>query len=294
MQPGMLFAASAFAIWGMIPLYFKLLQSVSPSEILALRIIWSLAFLVVVLAARRHWSWLGAVLRRPAVLAGFTASALLLSANWLLYIWAVNTGRVVDASLGYFITPLINVLLGFSLLKERLRRLQWVAVGLAAAGVAWLTWQVGQLPWIALGLAFTFGAYGLLRKTAALGPLEGLTLETLLLFPLAGVYLAIVGAHDESSLFGAPLSVHLLLAASGPLTAIPLLMFAAGARRIPLSVLGFLQYIAPTLQLLLGVWLYQEPFGGARLVGFTLIWGALALLSLEGLWRNLAARSAKA
>ena len=290
MQLGMLYAAAAYAAWGLFPLYFKVLQSIPPQQILMHRMVWSLVFLLVVLIGRRQWAWLGDVLRKPKVLAGFAASAVLLSVNWFIYIWAVNNGRVVDASLGYFINPLFNVLLGFLLLRERLRPVQWMAVGLATAGVAWLTWQTGQLPWVALSLTATFGLYGLLRKTAALGALEGLALETLLLFPVAAVYLGVLTLHHENSFIGAPLPLQILLAAAGPITAIPLLLFAAGARRISLSLLGMLQYIGPTLQLVLGVWLYHEPFGGARLVGFVLIWSALGVYSLEGLWKTWRAR----
>lgn len=285
MNIGMLYAAAAYAAWGLFPVYFKALQSIAPTEILMHRMLWSLLFLAMVIAWRRQWAWLGDVVRRPKVLAGFAASAVLLSSNWFIYIWAVNNDRVVDASLGYFINPLFNVLLGFLILRERLRPVQWTAVALAAAGVAWLTWQGGQLPWVALTLAVTFGLYGLLRKTAALGALEGLALETLLLFPLALAYLDVLTLQGKNGFAGAPLSLQLLLAAAGPITAIPLLLFAAGARRIPLSVLGLLQYIGPTLQLLLGVWLYHEPFGGGRMFGFALIWGALAVYSLEGVWR---------
>ncbi|NMM26969.1 MAG: EamA family transporter RarD [Glaciimonas sp.] len=285
MRSGMFFAATAYVLWGLFPLYFKLLQSIPAQQILMHRIIWSLAFVLAVLAWRRQWQWLYKVVRQPRVLLGFGVSALLLSSNWLIYIWAVNSGRVVDASLGYFITPLVNVLLGYLLLKERLRPLQWAAIALAAAGVAWLTWQSGQLPWIGLMLAATFGTYGLLRKTAALGPLEGLTLETLLLVPLALAYLALLSLQDQNAFHGAPAATRWLLAAAGPITAIPLLLFAAGARQIPLSTLGFLQYLAPTLQLLIGVWLYHEPFSGARLIGFATIWTALSIYSAEGLWQ---------
>lgn len=285
MRSGIFFAATAYALWGMFPVYFKMLQDIAAPQILMHRIIWSLAFVLAALAWRRQWLWLPQLLRQPRVLLGFGVSAVLLSSNWLIYIWSVNSGRVVDASLGYFITPLVNVLLGYLLLKEKLRPLQWVAIALAAAGVAWLTWQNGQLPWIGLALAATFGTYGLLRKTAVLGPLEGLTLETLLLVPLALGYLALLSGQDQNAFHTASTATRWLLAASGPVTAIPLLLFAAGARRIPLSTLGVLQYIAPTLQLLIGVWLYHEPFSGARLIGFVIIWAALAVYSAEGLWQ---------
>ena len=290
MNTGILYAASAYALWGVFPLYFKSLQEIPPIEILLHRMVWSLVFVAIVLAVRRQWAWLGAVVRQPKVLAGFAASAVLLSSNWFIYIWAVNNGHVVESSLGYFINPLFNVLLGMLILRERLRPVQWIAVGIAALGVAWLTWHSGTLPWIALLLATTFALYGLLRKTAALGALEGLALETLLLFPLAFGYLMMLSAQGQNHFTAVSTGTQLLLAAAGPITAIPLLLFASGARRIPLSLLGLLQYIGPTLQLLLGVWLYHEPFGGARLAGFALIWGALAVYSAEGLWQNWKAK----
>jgi chloramphenicol-sensitive protein RarD len=290
MHAGMLYATLAYAIWGLFPLYFKALHDVPPAEVVLHRIVWSLGFLTLVLLARRQWSWIGGVLRQPRVLIGFAASALLLSANWFLYIWAVHEGRVADAALGYFINPLVNVLLGFVFLRERMRVLQWAAIALAAIGVGWLTWQGGSVPWIALILAVTFGGYGLLRKTATLGALEGLSLETLILFPPALVYLAVLAANDSTAFGHAALSTKWLLAAAGPITAVPLLLFAAGARRIPLSVLGLLQYSTPSLQLLLAIWLYHEPFGQARAIGFALIWGALAVYSLEGLWQGWRAK----
>lgn len=291
MLKGIIYAASAYAIWGLFPIYFKALHGIPPVEILLHRIVWALTFLIIVLASRKQWAWIGAVLRQPRVLAGFTASALLLSANWFIYIWAVNNGQVVDASLGYFITPLVNVVLGFLLLHERLRPGQWAAVSLAAAGVAWLTWQGGHLPWIGLMLAATFGTYGLLRKTAALGALEGLSLETLMLFPVALGALVMLTLDGRATFFDISISSRWLLAASGPITAVPLLLFAAGARRLPLSVLGLLQYIGPSIQLLLAVWLYKETFDRAHLIGFGLTWAALVLYSAEGLWRAWSAKS---
>lgn len=294
MRNGIVFAATAYTIWGLFPLYFKLLKDIPPSEIMIHRMIWSLVFLLVVLAWRKQWSWLVKVVRQPLVLAGFTASAVLLSINWFLYIWAVNNDRVIDASLGYFINPLVSVVLGFMLLGERMRAGQWLAIAMAACGVAWLTWQSGHPPWIGLTLALSFGIYGLLRKIAVLGPLEGLSLENLLLFPIAIGYLAMLTIDGHNSFATGSTSTQWLLAAAGPITAIPLLLFAAGARRIPLSVLGILQYLAPTLQLLLGVLLYNEPFGGDRLLGFAAIWAALLVYSAEGLWRTWATRASKA
>ena len=286
MHTGILYAGLAFLIWGLFPLYFHALNTITPSEILAHRVIWSLVFLTLVLTVRRQWSWLAGLRQQPRVVAGFAASALLLSGNWLLYIWAVNSGHVIEGSLGYFINPLFNVMLGYLVLKERLRPVQWSAIGIAAAGVLWLSWQAGHMPWIALLLAASFGAYGLLRKTAALGALEGLSFETMLLFPFAAAYLAWQGTHGGNGFEGAGNGVRWLLAAAGPITAIPLLLFAAGARRIPLSVLGLLQYIGPSIQLTLGIVLFKEEFTTARLVGFALIWSALALYAAEGLWRR--------
>lgn len=281
----MLSAALAFTCWGLFPLYFHAMGEVGSLEVLANRMLWSLLFLAVVLSVRRQWDWLGQVLRQPKVMAGFAASALLLSCNWITYIWSVNNGHVIDASLGYFITPLVNVMLGFLILHERLRVGQWLSIGIATAGVAWLAWQTGNVPWIALALAATFGAYGLLRKTATLGALEGLSLETMILFPLALLYVGWLTWHGQNTFINTPHdSTRWLMAGSGPVTAIPLLLFAFGARRLPLSVLGLLQYIGPTLQLLLGVWIFHESFAAARLFGFVVIWSALAIYAAEGVW----------
>ena len=285
MNSGVLYAALAFAWWGLFPLYFRIVTTVPPAEILAHRIVWSVVFLVLVLALRRQWAWLARVLRQPKVLAVFSASALLLATNWLTYLWAVNNGHVIDASLGYFITPLVNVLLGYTLLHERPRRAQWIALTLATIGVLWLTLAVGRLPWIALVLAASFGAYGLMRKVAVLGPLEGLTLESLLLTPAALLALGFWAAQG-SGRFPAPDALtNLWLVAFGPITAVPLLLFAAGARRLPLTTLGLLQYIGPTIQFAIGVWVFREPFTATRLVGFGCIWLALLLYSADG-WRS--------
>ncbi|MEO8155997.1 MAG: EamA family transporter RarD [Rhizobacter sp.] len=286
MSIGALYAALAFTLWGIFPLYFRQIASVPSGEILIHRVLWSLLFVVIVLSVRRQWGWLKPVLRQPRVLATFTASAVLLSINWLTYIWAVNSGHVIDASLGYFINPLVNVLLGYTVLHERLRRLQWGALALAAAGVVWLAVLAGQPPWIALALAATFGGYGLLRKVATLGALEGLTLETLLLAPIAALVLGVWVAHGSNTFPSADASINMWLIAAGPVTAVPLLLFAAGARRISLTTLGLLQYIGPTIQLALGLWLYHEPFSAKRLIGFSLIWLALALYTAEAWWRT--------
>lgn len=285
MNTGILYATLAFFCWGLFPLYFHALGEVKPIEILAHRMLWSLLFLSIVLTVRGQWRWLPEVLRKPRVVASFVASAVLLTANWFVYIWAVNNGHVIDASLGYFINPLVNVLLGLLVLKEKLRRGQWIAVAIAACGVAWLTWQAGQPPYIALILGITFGGYGLLRKTAALAALEGLSFETIMLFPLALAYVVWLTVHGQNTFINTgDDGTRWLLAAAGPITAIPLLMFAAGARRIPFSVLGLLQYLSPTMQMLLGVWIFHEAFSPARLAGFAVIWAALALYVAEGLW----------
>ena len=283
MLAGILSAGAAFTLWGVFPVYLRLLKDVPAPEILSHRVVWSVALLLLILTARRQWQWIASVRQRPAIALAFTGSALLLGANWVVYIWAVNSDRVIDASLGYFITPLFNVLFGIAL-GERLRTVQWMAIGLAACGVLWLTVSAGQLPWIGLVLAITFSLYGLIRKTAALGALEGLAVETAVLLPAAAVFLLLPDA-GSSHAFGTTPAVTLLLVAAGPVTAIPLLLFAFGARRIPLSLVGVLQYIGPSLQLLLGVWLYDEPFGGHKLVGYALIWSGLVVFSLEGLWR---------
>lgn len=283
---GALAAAGAYILWGLFPLYIKQLGAVPALEIVAHRAWWSLVFVLGLLAVQRRFAWLGEVLRQPRTLAVFACSAALLSANWLLYVWAVNAGRVVDASLGYFINPLLNVMLGYLVLRERPRPLQWAAVALAAAGVVWLALGSGHLPWISLALAASFGFYGLLRKTATLGALEGLTLETLLQAPLALGWLLWLAAAGQSHFAQGQPGIDILLLLAGPFTAVPLLLFAAGARRVTLATLGLLQYLGPTLQFLLGVFLYNEPFDTRRALGFVLIWAALALYSLES-WRAL-------
>jgi chloramphenicol-sensitive protein RarD len=286
MRSGIIYAALAFFCWGLFPIYFHALGEVPPLQILAHRMLWSLAFLLVVLLLRRQWKWLN-VVRQPRVFFSFMLSALLLSANWLVYIWSVANHHVIEASLGYFINPLVNIVLGYLILKERMRPLQWAAIGVAALGVGWLTWQAGTVPWIALFLALSFGGYGLLRKTAALGPLEGLSFETIVLFPLAAGYVIWLTVQGQNVFINtASDTTRWLLIMAGPLTAIPLLLFATGARKIPLSILGLLQYLSPTLQFLLGVLLFKEAFTADRLVGFALIWGALALFAGEGLLRR--------
>jgi chloramphenicol-sensitive protein RarD len=282
MNPGVVYATLAYVAWGLFPLYFRLLVGVAPLEVVLHRTLWSLLFLLAVLLVKRHWAWLGQVLRQPRVLGAFALSAGLLTCNWLTYVWAVQNHHVLDASLGYFILPLVNVAIGFFVLHERPRPWQWVAVAVAASGVLWLAVQAGHPPWIALVLALTFGAYGLLRKVGALGALEGLTLETLLLFPFAASVLLYLTWQGDSALVAGHSDKLGWLMLGGPLTALPLLLFAAGARRITLTTMGILQYISPSLQFALGVWVFQEAFEPTRLVGFGLIWAALLIYSAEG------------
>lgn len=282
MNPGVIYAAVAYGIWGLFPLYFRQLADVPALEVIMHRTVWSLAFVLLLLLALRRWAWVGEVLRQPRVLGAFTVSALLLSGNWLTYVWAVQNAHVLDASLGYFILPLVNVALGFIFLGERPRRGQWLAVGIASSGVLWLALQAGHVPWIALVLALTFGVYGLLRKIAVLGALEGLALETALLAPIALVYMGFNAWQGHGVFVQGNTTLLAWLLLAGPLTAIPLLLFAAGARRIPMATLGILQYLSPTLLFLLSTLVFGEPMQSTRLLGFALIWAALLVYSVEG------------
>ncbi len=280
MNKGIASAAGAYALWGFFPIYFKALHAAPADQIVAHRFAWSFLFLILLVILRRELPSLRASLNPRTVLI-YLGAGILLAGNWGLYVWGVNAGHVVETSLGYFINPLVSVVLGVIFLRERLRTMQWVPVALAAAGVLYLTLSYGKLPWIALGLAFTFGFYGLVKKLAPLGSLHGLTLETSTLLLVALGYLVVAEVRGVGS-FGhvAPLT-SLLLALSGIITAIPLLLFATGARSVPLSTLGLLQYIAPTLQFLIGVFLYHESFTPDRMIGFSIIWLALILFSAE-------------
>lgn len=283
---GLAAAATAFLIWGLLPVYLKQLHGVSALQVTAHRLVWGCLVALIWLGVRRELPQVRAALANPKILGRLFVSAALISVNWLTYIWAIDTDRIIDASLGYFINPLVNVVLGVVVLRERLNRAQWTAVAIAAMGVSYLTWSAGQLPWIALILAFSFGLYGLVRKTAHVDALPGFAGETLLLVPLGVGYLlwcesAGIGAFAHSGL-----RIDLLLILGGPLTALPLVLFAFGARRIPLSTVGLLQYIGPTLQLLIGALVYGEPFGVERAVGFVLIWSALVIYAADGVWRS--------
>jgi len=278
---GVLYAGGAYLLWGLFPIYWKALQIVPAAEILGHRMVWSLGFVVLLLVWKRHWGWVKTAVSTPRTLITFIITGVLLGINWLTYIWGVNAGFVVETSLGYFINPLVNVVLGVLFLHERLRVGQWTAVFIAFIGVVYLTITYGQLPWIALTLAFTFACYGLLRKTATLNSMEGLSMETAVLFPFALAYLLYLQITGQAVFAQASWTVSLLLVLTGVVTAVPLLLFAAGARRINLSTLGILQYIAPTIQFLLGIFLYNESFIMQRFVGFSLIWLALLVYSVE-------------
>lgn len=282
MKNGTLAALSAYVLWGLLPVYWKTIEHVPAQEILSHRVVGSLAVSLGLLMLRRQWGWLKEAVRKPAILIPYVGTASLLTVNWLVYIWANNNGHIVEVSLGYFINPLLNVLLGVVFLRERMRPWQWAAIGLAFAGVAYLTLSYGRLPWIALTLALSFGVYGLIRKTAALESVQGLTVETGLMFLPAIGYLAYLGSRGMGSFGTAGAQTTLLLGLAGFVTAIPLILFAYGARRVQLTTLGVLQYAAPTLQFLLGVLVYGESFTTSRLIGFCLIWTALVLYSAEG------------
>ena len=280
---GVLFALAAYILWGFFPLYFKAIQQVSALQILAHRIAWGFVFTLAVVLVLRQWKEFRASIFNRRTFLIYAGASVVLGINWFTYVWAVITNHVVESSLGYFINPIVSVLLGVIFLRERLRTFQWVAIAMVTAGVVYLTITFGQLPWISLVLAVTFGFYGLLKKIAPLGALHGITLETAVLTIPSLAYLFIVNANGTGTFGHSTPLLDFLLVLSGPVTAIPLLLFATGARRIPLTTIGLLQYIAPTLQFLLGVLVFHEPFDQSRLIGFMIIWLALVLFSVENL-----------
>ena len=284
---GVAYAVSTYLAWGLLPLYFKALRPVPAVEVLAHRVVWSLLLLAPVLGARAGARGLTAPFRRLPLLAATTT---LIATNWLVYIWAVQSGRVLEASLGYFVNPLVNVLLGVAFLGEALSGRQRAAVALAGAGVLVLVVRAGTIPWIAMVLAGSFGLYGLLRKRAAIDPVGGLLAETALLAPPALAFLAYRAAVGAGA-FGTGAGTSLLLVAAGPITALPLVSFGLAVHRLRLSTMGLVQYLAPTGQFLLAVLLYREPFGPAHAVAFALIWASLALYSWDAIARSRAART---
>jgi chloramphenicol-sensitive protein RarD len=283
--PGLLHGIVAYGIWGLFPVYWKLLSHVSALEVLAHRIVWSCVVLGLAVAwlRRRGRAW--PTISREVV-ATYGLAAVLIGGNWFLYIWGVGHGRVLETSLGYFLTPLVNVLLGVLVLRERLRPVQWAAVGVATIGIAYLAAAVGGLPWIAIGLAVSFGSYGLIKKRAPLPPLQGLTLETAILWlPAAGLITFGMLNGTGAFLIGMPATDGYLVL-GGLVTVVPLLLFASAVQLVPLSTIGILQYIAPSIQFLLGTLLYHEPFGPAQLRGFIAVWVALVAFTADGLWAS--------
>ncbi|WP_171016929.1 EamA family transporter RarD [Pseudalkalibacillus caeni] len=281
---GIAAAAGAYFLWGILPLYWKLVDNIPAGEILAHRILWSFVFMILVLVftkkLKKFKQDFRELLRNRKKLVGITLASIFISINWFTYIWAVNNHHVIETSLGYYINPLVSVLLGILVLKERLSFWQLVSFMLALVGVLNMTFHFGSVPWVALSLAMSFGIYGLLKKLASLGALTGLTIETLILTPVALIYLSSLNTGGYNAFHLTETSTALLLFGAGIVTAIPLLLFASGANRITLSMIGFLQYIAPTLQLILGVFLYHESFTTTHLVSFIFIWIALIVFSL--------------
>ncbi len=278
---GLLYGTLAFLIWGMTPIYWKLLQHVPAPQILAHRIVWGLVVVAGWMSLRGRWPDLLAAVKQPRTVAALGLSTVFIAVNWGLFVWAVNADRVLATSLGYYINPLVNVVLGLVVLGEKLNRRQWVAVSLAAAAVSILTIRQGHLPWISLVLAVSFGFYGLLRKTVRADAVVGLTFETMALAPLAVVFLLFEKQRGVAAFGHQGPTVDLLLVAGGAVTVIPLVLFTLGVRRIPLSTAGLLQYIAPTCTFLLAVFLYDEPFSIAHAVSFGLIWTALAIYTFD-------------
>ncbi|CAI2508632.1 EamA family transporter RarD [Serratia liquefaciens] len=283
-RQGIFFALAAYFIWGIAPAYFKLIQQVPADEILTHRVIWSFFFMLALITLGRNWSQVRAACHNRKRLFLLAVTALLIGGNWLLFIWAVNNHHMLEASLGYFINPLVNVLLGMLFLGERFRRMQWIAVVLAFAGVLIQLWQFGSLPIIGLGLAFSFAFYGLLRKKIAIDAQTGMLIETLWLLPVAAAYLFLFADSPTSHLSANPWSLNLLLVAAGIVTTVPLLFFTAAATRLRLSTLGFFQYLGPTLMFLLAVTFYGETVGQDKLVTFGFIWAALLLFILDALY----------
>ncbi|MEL5590569.1 EamA family transporter RarD [Serratia ureilytica] len=283
-RQGIFFALAAYFMWGIAPAYFKLIQQVSADEILTHRIIWSFFFMLALITLGRNWPKVRAACQNRKRLLLLAVTALLIGGNWLLFIWAVNNHHMLEASLGYFINPLVNVLLGMLFLGERFRRMQWVAVALAFTGVLVQLWQFGSLPIIGLGLAFSFAFYGLLRKKIAIDAQTGMLIETLWLLPVVATYLFLFADSPTSHLSANPWSLNLLLVAAGIVTTVPLLCFTAAATRLRLSTLGFFQYLGPTLMFLLAVTFYGETVGQDKLVTFGFIWAALILFTLDALY----------
>jgi chloramphenicol-sensitive protein RarD len=291
---GGIFAASAYNLWGIAPLYFKSIDFVPAMEILLHRIVWSFLLLALILTAMQQWPRVLAVLKQPKMVAAMLGTGLLLAGNWGLFIWAVNNEHMLEASLGYYINPLLNVLLGMVFLGERLRKLQWAAVALAFTGVLIQLVYFGSLPWVALVLASSFALYGLFRKKLAVDALSGLFVESLLLMPLALWYWATFADSASANLLENSLTLNLWLVAAGVVTTVPLLCFIAAARRLQLSTMGFFQYIGPSFMFVFGVFIYHEPLDSSKLVTFAFIWTALLVYSLDAAYQLHQGRRTKA
>lgn len=277
---GLLFGVASYVLWGLFPLYWPLLQPASPLEIVSHRAVWTLVFCLIVLAVAKQLHSTIAIVKRPKIMAGLFLTTILVSINWLTYIWATNNGHVVEAALGYYINPLIIIAFGVLLLREKMRPLQWLAVGIAAIGVTILTIDYGRLPWVAISLALSWGTYGLVKKKLNLGALDGLAIETLIsLIPYVG-YLIYLGSQGTGQ-FGKSPGLTILLVSAGAVTAIPLLLFNGSTTRLPYSTIGLLQYITPTIQFSIGVWVRHEDMPAARWIGFLVIWLALAALATD-------------
>jgi chloramphenicol-sensitive protein RarD len=287
-----MYGLAAYFLWGLFPLYWPLLEPASPVELVAHRFVWSLLVVVAILALTRNWGWLRPFLHDRASQWRLSLAAALISVNWGLYIYGVNSGHVVETSLGYFINPLVTILIGVAVLRERLRRVQWLAVGLGAVAVLVLAVDYGRPPWIAIGLAFSFAIYGLLKNQIGprVGAVASLTVESAVMFVPALAFLLLLELHGDGNFRHQGLGHAALLASAGVATAVPLLFFASAASRVPLTVLGLLQYVAPVLQFLTGVVFYNEPMPASRLAGFALVWGALALLTADSLRQRRNAR----
>lgn len=283
-RQGVFFALAAYFIWGIAPAYFKLIDFVPADEILTHRVIWSFFFMIALITVSRQWSGLKRLFETPKKVFALALSAVLIGGNWLLFIWAVNNHHLLEASLGYFINPLVNIVLGMIFLGERFRRMQWVAVGLATCGVLVQLWTFGSLPIIALALAFSFAFYGLLRKKIRVDAQTGMLIETLWLLPVAGIYLFVIADSPTSHMDANSLTLNLELMAAGVVTTIPLLCFTAAATRLRLSTLGFFQYIGPTLMFVLAVVFYDEIPGKDKMVTFAFIWVALAIFVMDAVY----------
>lgn len=283
-RQGFFYALCAFLIWGMAPVYFKSIQQIPSGEILSHRVIWSFFFMILLITSLRYWHHIKQACKQKQKLLALAGTATLIGSNWLIYIWAINNNQMLEASLGYFVNPLINVVFGMLFLGERFRRLQWIAVSLALTGVLIQLWQFGSVPIIGLSLAVTFALYGLLHKKIGIGAQTGILFETLWLLPFALIYLFLFTDSSTSHFLDNPLSLNLLLVFAGVITTVPLLCFTTAASQMRLSTLGFFQYLSPTLMFILAVFVYGEKFSADKLITFSFIWTALALFILDALY----------